>query len=77
MMPMPPSCAMVIGEARLGDGIHGGRYHGQIDADFAGQLAGQRDIAGQDFRICRHQQHVIEGECLFKNTHRVRVHRFV
>ena len=59
------------GQPRLGHGIHRGGYHGEIDLDFAGQLAGQRDIAGQHFRICRHQQNVVECECLFKNTHRV------
>ena len=57
------------GEACLGDRIHGRRHNGEIDLDLAGQLACKRDIAGQDFRICRHQQHVIECECLFKNAH--------
>src|SRR4029077_6564038 len=38
---------------------------------FGGPLSFPRHLAGQNFRIGRHQQDVVERECLFKNTHRV------
>jgi hypothetical protein len=59
------------GQPGLGHGIHRGGYHREIDLDFAGQFGGQRHVAWQHFRICRHEQNVVESECLFKNTHRV------
>ena len=57
------------GEARLGDGVHGGRQQRQIEADAAGELGGEVDLARQNFRVGRDQQDVIEGEGFFEDAH--------
>ncbi len=50
------------GEARLGDGVHGGGNEGNAEFDRLGQAGSGVDLAGQDFGGCRHQQHIVEGE---------------
>jgi hypothetical protein len=41
------------GEARLGDGVHGGGHEREIELDGLGEAGAQVDFAREDFRISR------------------------
>ncbi len=56
-------------QARLGDGIHRCRQQRDVQGDIAGKLGAQTDIARQDVRMCRKQQHIVEGESFLCDTH--------
>ncbi|MNQ60761.1 hypothetical protein D3C85_750540 [compost metagenome] len=57
------------GQARFGDGVHGGGHKGDIQADIASQARGQGGVARQHLGIRRHQQHIVEGERFLNETH--------
>ena len=58
------------GETGFGDRVHCSRDDRQVEADGAGQLRGEVDLAGQHLGISRDEQHVIEGECFLQDAHR-------
>ena len=54
------------GEARLGDGVHGGRHERRIESDVLRQLRGGADLGGNDVGIGRDEEDIVEGQC-FRN----------
>jgi len=50
------------GHARLGDGVHVGRQHGNGEADLFRQDGGSVGVFGQDFRVERGERDVVERE---------------
>ena len=50
------------GQARFGDGVHGGGHQRQLQLDIAGKPGGERGVLGQDLGERGHQQHIVEGE---------------
>jgi hypothetical protein len=56
-------------EACFADRIHRGRKQGEIDVDVSGDSGAETYIAWQNSRMCRHKQHIIEGQRLLDNTH--------
>ena len=57
------------GQARLGDGVHGGGQDGQAEADGAGELGAEVDFAGKDRGAGRNQQDVVESQGFFEDSH--------
>ena len=53
------------GHAILGNGVHCGGHHRNIQLDFFGQLSVQINIHRMDLAFCRNQQNVIKSEPLF------------
>ena len=56
-------------KTRFADGVHRGGQQGEIDVDVAGNTGTEAYIAWQNTRMCRHEQHIIEGQRLLDNTH--------
>ena len=56
-------------QSGFGDGIHrcGDQRYGQRNVSRQASLQG--GVFGQDSRIGRHEQHIIEGECFLEETH--------
>ncbi len=52
------------GHARFGDGVHGRRHQRDAQADAPGKRGGGVGLGGEDLRIARDQQHVIEGQAM-------------
>ena len=50
------------GQARLGDGVHGGGHERGGEGDFRGQAGLGAGLAGNDVRVGGYQQHVVERE---------------
>ena len=50
------------GHPGLGHRVHRGGDDRQVEADRAGQLGRDIDVAGQNLRAARPQQHVVEGQ---------------
>ena len=48
--------------ARLGDRVHRRRHQGDGDGDLARQARGRVDLARDDVRLAREQQHVVVGQ---------------
>ena len=57
------------GEARLGDGVHGGGEYGQPEAHVSRELRAKVDFFGEDVRAGRDQEDVVEGEGFFEYSH--------
>ena len=53
-------------EASLGHGVHCSGDQWQVDANLAGQLGRQGDIARQHFRVGWHEQDIVKSQCFFK-----------
>jgi hypothetical protein len=58
------------GEAGLGHRVHGGRDERQVQSDLAGQLGREAGLAGQNGRIGRQQENIVEGQGLLDQPHR-------
>ena len=56
-------------QARLRDGIHGGRHEGDIQPNGPGKLGFQADLPGQNAGIGGNQQDIIECEGFFCDPH--------
>src|SRR4029077_20351914 len=56
-------------QARLSDGVHGGREQGHVQPDAARDVGGEIDLAWQNFRVSRNQEDVVEGESFFEDAH--------
>jgi hypothetical protein len=50
------------GQPRLGDGVHRGAGDRHVQADIACEVRGDVNLARQDIRVLRHEQHVVKGE---------------
>ena len=50
------------GQARLGDGVHGGGNQGNAQLDRLGEAGAGIDLAGKDFGGAGHQQDIVEGQ---------------
>ena len=57
------------GQARVGNGIHGGGYQGKFQRNAAGKPRAQVGLPGEHGRIGRYQEHVIESQRFFSETH--------
>ena len=64
MTPMPPSCAIAIAVARLGDRVHRGAEQRDVERMRARQLRRDVGVAREDLGRGRDQQDVVEGEPL-------------
>ena len=69
MMPMPPSWAMVIARRASVTVSMAAETTGRLRRMSRVSRLARDDLARQDLGVRRHQQHVVEGECLFQNTH--------
>ena len=56
-------------EARLGDGVHRGRHDRHVEADGAGEVRGQVDVARQEVGVSGDEEDVVEGERFLENAH--------
>ena len=52
------------GHPILGDCIHGGTHHRDVQADLFGELGVQVDVCGQDIALRGDQQHIVKGQTL-------------
>ena len=59
---MPPSIAMAIGHPVLGDRVHGGADDRRVQRDVARESASHAGVAGEDLRILRDEQDVVESQ---------------
>ena len=50
------------GEARFGDGVHGGGNQRNAQLDRLGEPRSGIDLSGKDFGGAGHQQHIVEGQ---------------
>ncbi len=50
------------GEARLGDGIHGGGEQRGVQGDVAGELGLGADLGGDDIAVGGNEENVVEGK---------------
>ena len=50
------------GQARLGDGVHGGRDQRRGEGDVAGEMGLGADLGGNDFAVGRDEQNIVEGQ---------------
>jgi hypothetical protein len=57
------------GEPCLGHRVHGGREHGDVQLDRAGEAGGEADFAGQDGRVGWNEENVVECECFLYDAH--------
>ena len=57
------------GKTSFSDGVHGGRDERDVQPNTAGELSRQVDVAWQYFRVRRHEQDVVEGECFLNDAH--------
>ena len=53
------------GHPGLGDRVHGGAHHRDIQGDLAGETGVQVDVCGEHVALGRNQQHVVEGQTHF------------
>src|SRR2546429_317060 len=60
--PEPALLRHSDGRPRLGDRVHGGAEQRDVEPDATGQLGGDLGLARQEIRVCRYEQHVVEGE---------------
>ena len=56
------------GEARFGDGVHGGGGERDVELELAGELRGGVDFGGQDGGFAREEEDVVEGESFVDGT---------
>jgi hypothetical protein len=61
------------GEARFGDGVHGGGHDREVQAEVAGEPRCERDVLGQDDRVRRDEGDVVVGECFDLDAEHVAV----
>ena len=54
------------GQARLGDGVHGGRDERGAESDVMGELGLGADLGGDDLAVGGDEQDIVEGECFGK-----------
>ncbi len=50
------------GEARLGDGVHGGGHERGVEGDGAGEACLRADLGGDDVRVGGDQEDIVEGQ---------------
>jgi hypothetical protein len=57
------------GQTGLGHRVHGGRQQRNVQLDFPAHAAAEAGVAGQQGRIGRLQEHVVEGEGVLDDAH--------
>ena len=57
------------GQARLGNGVHGGGNQGQVEGNVAGEAGLQRDVLGQHLGMGGNKQYIIKGVGFFNDSH--------
>ena len=50
------------GQARLGDGVHGGGHQRGVEGDVAGELGLGADLGGNDFAVGGDEEDIVEGQ---------------
>ena len=50
------------GQARLGDGVHGGGHQRRVEGDVARELGLGADLGGNDFAVGGDEEDVVEGQ---------------
>ena len=50
------------GEARLGDGVHGGGHQRSVQRDVARELGLRADLGGNDLGVGGHEEDVVKGQ---------------
>ena len=50
------------GEARFGDGVHGGGHQRGVERDVAGELGLRADLGGDDVAVGGDEQDIVEGK---------------
>ena len=57
------------GQARLGNGVHGGGNQGQVEGNVAREAGLQRDVLGQHLGMGGNKQYIIKGVGFFNDSH--------
>ncbi len=58
----PPLLGHGYGEARLGDGVHGGGHEGGGEGDVAGEPGLGAYLGWDDFAVCGDEEDIVEGQ---------------